>query len=515
MAGVVLAACALAFVLAGASGGGGGKGMRFKIEFDNAFGLVEGGDLKVAGVRAGKTTTFDITGGPRPKAIANAEITEPGMEDLRKDASCSIKPQSLIGEYFVDCQPGRSRKKLGDGGRVPVAHTVSTIPVDLINNILRRPYRERLRLIVNELGSGLAGRPQDLGDVIKRAHPGLRETTKTLRILGAQTQTIERMVVNSDTDLAALARRKTDVSRFVHEARNTAEITATRRAQLARTFNRLPAFLGELRPYMARLGDLTEAQTPLLRNLRASSGDLDLFLKRLQPFSKAARPALLRLGRASVEGSKAVRKTRREVAELRRLARGAPGLAKPLRQFLTSIDDRRRAAEPDPRAAETGPPAGDPTHIPSGSNGGFTGMEAIWDYFYWQALSTNGLDDVGHILRLTTIINECSPYQVRRQGNEALFNACNEWLGPNQPGITTPDPTEIPGEKNSAGNSPPPPPSAPQPPSAPTPAPQPPQLPGTLNNLLGSASKSPTPAPRPQPRSSGSDVPLLDYLLSP
>src|SRR4051794_28519543 len=452
VAGVVLAACALAFVLAGASGGG-GKGMRFKIEFDNAFGLTKGGDLKIAGVRAGKTTSFDITSGPRPKAVVDAEITEPGMADLRKDARCSIKPQSLIGEYFVDCQPGASKQMLRDGGHVPVAHTVSTIPIDLVNNILRRPYRERLRLIINELGAGLAGRPQDLNDVIKRAHPGLRETTKTLRILGAQTQTIEPLVGNSDTVLAALARRKTDVSRFVHEARNTAEVTATRRGELARTFNRLPAFLSELRPYMARLGDLTNAQTPLLRNLRAASGDIDVFLRRLGPFSAAGRPALLRLGRASAVGSRAVRLTRKDVAELSRLARATPALAKPLRQLLTSLDDRKRAVEPDARASATGPPAGDPTHIPSGTSGGFTGMEALWNYFYWQALSTNPLDNSGHVLRLTALVNQCSPYQVKRSGQEALVDSCNQWLGPYQPGVNAPDPTEIPGEAGAASTS--------------------------------------------------------------
>src|SRR4051812_36486803 len=247
--GVLLGACLLAFVLAGAKNET-PKGLKFKVQFDNAFGLAEGGDLKIAGVTAGKTSTFDITKGPEPKAIANAEITKPGMTDLRKDASCDIRPQSFIGEYYVDCKPGSARQKLQGGDTITVKHTTSTIPADLAADILRMPYRQRLRLIIGELGAGLAGRPQDLSDVLRRAHPGLRETTKTLRILGAQTATIERFIGNSDTVLAALAHRKTEVSRFVHEARNTAEITATRRNDLARTFNRLPAFLSELRPYM-------------------------------------------------------------------------------------------------------------------------------------------------------------------------------------------------------------------------------------------------------------------------
>jgi hypothetical protein len=272
---------------------------------------------------------------------------------------------------------------------------------------------------------------------------------------------------------------------------------------------------------MARLGDLTSAQTPLLRNLRAASGDIDLFLRRLRPFSSAARPALLRLGRASGVGSRAVRATDKDVAELRLLARSTPRLAKPLRQFLTSIDDRRRAAEPDARAAATGPPAGDPTHIPSGSEGGFTGMEAIWNYFYWQAISTNALDDTGHVLRLTALVNPCSAYQVKRTGHESLFDDCNQWLGPYQPGINAPDPTEISGEageasrpRRTAAASPASAPREPSGRSAPAPRRSPAaRLPRALRDLVGSVPKpSPTPAPRPSP---GVDVPLLDYLLSP
>jgi hypothetical protein len=95
--------------------------------------------------------------------------------------------------------------------------------------------------------------------------------------------------------------------------------------------------------------------------------------------------------------------------------------------------------EPDPRAADTGPPAGDKTHT-SSSRDGFTGMEAIWNFFYWQALTTNPLDDIGHVLRLSVIVNDCTPYSVKPSAE--LIRKCNQFLGPTQPGVTTPDPTE-------------------------------------------------------------------------
>ena len=436
---LVAVAAALAIGAGGGADGDGGS-KTYELLFDNAFGLTEGGDFKVAGVRAGRTSEFKVTEvDGRPLALVKAEVTEPGLADLRRDARCEIRPQSLIGEYFVDCQPGTSDERLPDGGRLPVDQTSSTIAIDLVANIMRRPFRDRFRLIVGELGAGLAGRPGDLSNVLRRAHPALRETSETLRILGRQRRTIQKFIGDANTVIGALENRKRDVSRFVREAGRTAEITASRREELGESFGRLPAFLAELEPYMGRLGDLTKAQTPVLRDLQSSSDELDTFLTRLRPFAAEGRPAFNALGEMSVVGRRAVRKTTEEVRELRRLAKDAPGLAKPLRQFLQTIDDRGRAVEPDPRAAATGPPAGDKTHTTS-RRAGFTGMEAIWNFFYWQTLTTNPLDDIGHVLRLSVLVNECTPYTVKP--SEELLEKCNQFLGPTQPGVTTPDPTE-------------------------------------------------------------------------
>ena len=131
---IVLLAGAAALAL-GAKNDDSGGSKTYKLLFDNAFGLTEGGDFKVAGVRAGKTTAFKVTKeNGRAVAEVTAEVTEPGLADLRRDAHCEIRPQSLIGEYFVDCQPGTSDERIPDDGRLPVEQTSSTIPLDLVNN---------------------------------------------------------------------------------------------------------------------------------------------------------------------------------------------------------------------------------------------------------------------------------------------------------------------------------------------------------------------------------------------
>jgi ABC-type transporter Mla subunit MlaD len=438
----VIGVCAGAFVLAGASDKQGAEGRTYKIMFDNAFGLTKGGDFRVGGVNAGQTTDFEVEKKPgeAPKAVVTVDVSKPGFGDFRKDASCEIRPQSLIGEYYVDCQPGKSPEHLENGGTVPVEQTSSTIPVDLVNDIMRRPYRERFRLLITELGTGLAGRPDDLQEVLKRAHPGLRETSRVLRILGDQNHVIKNFITDSDTVVNELEKNKKDVVRWVKEAGDAGEISATRREGLRAQFRRFPSFLDELRPTMARLGELADEQTPLLADLERAAPDLNTFFTRLGPFAEASRPAIRSLGQMGEVGTKAFNEGKQEIAELNRLSVNAPPFAKPLRQFLQTIDDRKRAIENDPRAKATAPPAPDPTAI--SGEGGFTGMEALWNYFFWQTLSINMLDDTAHILRASlTAVPDCMKFTNSKPNPETL-KKCNSYLGPSQPGILTADPLD-------------------------------------------------------------------------
>src|SRR2546421_12730982 len=411
---VVVGAVVGAAVLTGAGGTSSGK--TFRIALDNAFGLTKGGDLRVGGVKAGQTTGFKISKGPecqnavadgaaRTCAIVSAQVTEPGFKSFRTDATCAVRQQSLIGEYYVDCQPGNAPQELRAGATISVTHTQSTIPADLVGNVMRRPYRQRLGLILGELGTGLAGRPDDLAEVLRRAHPGLRETQKTLKILGDQSKTIQDFITNSDTVVASLDQRKRDVARWITQTGRTAQISATRRSAIAAGFHKLPTFLDELRPYMVDFGNLIDAQTPLLQSLQRAAPSLTEFFTRLGPFSQASRPAFKSLGHAAVVGRQAFIDSSQEVAELRKLANNAPRLGKPLRQFLQTADDRHRAMDADPRAAQSAPTCTpkpgvitcsrpDPNSNKPTARRGFTTMETLLNYIYWQTLAINEFDSI-------------------------------------------------------------------------------------------------------------------------
>ena len=400
----------------------------FKVEFDNAFGLIEGGDFKVAGVRAGKIQSLDVDMKSK-RAVVDFTVTETGFGSLRKDATCEIMPQSLVGEYFVNCEPGTAKELLEPGSTIPVERTSSVVPPDLVGNIMRRPVRERLRLILNELGAAVAGNSEELNDAIRRASPALRETNRVLAILADQNQVLADLARDADRVVGELAGNRRDVARWVVEARDTAAASAERDRDIARGFERLPTFLAELEPTMEELGKTVDRQGPALRTFASSADELERLFENIPPFADASIPALESLGEASKTGLQAVRPARETVGELSEYAEGVPELGKNLAIILEHLDDRDNAIEKDPRS-------------PGGQ--GYTGIEALLQYTFDQGMAINLHDGEVHILAVHPFEGACAPY-ADRQAIEELGEQCGRFLGPNVLGMQTADPTEPPG----------------------------------------------------------------------
>ena len=87
---------------------------RVRAIFDNAGFVIPGEDVKVAGVKVGQVDDVEVT--PDFKAAVVLRIDDPGYQDFRTDASCIARPQSLIGEKFVECKPTQTR---GAGQEAP------------------------------------------------------------------------------------------------------------------------------------------------------------------------------------------------------------------------------------------------------------------------------------------------------------------------------------------------------------------------------------------------------------
>jgi phospholipid/cholesterol/gamma-HCH transport system substrate-binding protein len=404
---VAVVAAALVLVVFGTGAGDDHKGdYKVRAIFNNAFTVIPGEDVKISGVKVGKIQSLDVT--PDNKAAVVLDITEPGFKDFRRDATCTIRPQSLIGERYVECTPTQPR---ADGDReaaslpkikkgpgkgeylLPATNTIKPVDIDLVGNIMRLPYRQRLSIIINELGTGLAGNGAALNSAIRQADPALQETDKVLAILADQNRTLAQLAKNGDTVLAPLARDKQKVADFIDKANTTAVASAERRSDIEASLQRFPALLQQLKPTMQQLGDLADQMTPVLTDLGANATDINTFIRQLGPFSQAGIPALKSLGDTSVTGRQALLAAKPITQDLGTFSRNAKPLTENLDSLLTSL-------------RTTG------------------GIERFMDFLYYQAAATNGYDTLGHYLRAVFVLTQCTTYSTTKTpGCSANFQA--------------------------------------------------------------------------------------------
>jgi phospholipid/cholesterol/gamma-HCH transport system substrate-binding protein len=393
-AGLVLVIVAVGvFVLAGAGGGGGGGDYKVRAIFDNASFLIAGQDVKVAGAKVGVVDHLDVT--PDHKAAIVLDIQRNGFKDFRQDATCGIRLQSVIGEKLVECTPTQPRQpgqpeppplqKIPKGqpgaGQylLPVSHTTTPVDADLINNIQRLPFRQRFSILLNEFGAGLAARAEDLRQLIRRGDPALREVDKFFNILAQQNRMLKQLTGNADTIFRSLAKRRKEVADFFVQSGIAAQATAEKRSQLERNFEKFPPFLRQLRPFMERFNELSTEMAPVVSDLRASGPDLSRIFKALGPFSTNSAAALKSLGNTADIGRPALVSALPIARDLSALASGARPVIKNLRLLLTDLQAHK-------------------------------GIERLLDLLYYQTLSFNGFDEVGHYLRNNLIVTICSGY---------------------------------------------------------------------------------------------------------
>jgi ABC-type transporter Mla subunit MlaD len=385
---VVLAVGALvAAALTVAASVGGDDGYRVRAIFDNASAVAKGGDVKIAGARVGVVESLDVA--PGKKAALVLRIDDSRFTPFRRNARCTIVLATFIGEKSVACQPGTVRagplptveRGTGRGQHpLPVTHTSSPVDLDIVNDTLRLPFRQRLTILISELGTGLSGHGPELNRVIHRANPAFRETDRVLATLARQSRTLAKLARDSDEVLAPLAREKEHVADFIVQGDATAEATAERSADLERSIARLPGFLRQLAPLMRDLGGAADQASPVVRDLGLAAPATNQVVEELGPFSSAALPAARSLGDAAAVGTPAVIDSRPLTENLADFANDAVPVSADLQALTTSLD-------------QTG------------------GLKRFLDYVFYQGLSINGFDSLGHYLRTELIAKlACGAY---------------------------------------------------------------------------------------------------------
>jgi phospholipid/cholesterol/gamma-HCH transport system substrate-binding protein len=415
---VVVAAVVVAIVLI--SGGGSSDGYVVRAVFDNGSFMVAGEQVRVAGANVGtiKSVSVSLPGEPTAeedgkfvdvpgKAIIELEIEDPSFQDFRQDAGCEIRPQSLIGEKYVNCQPTEPRapgeqpppslKQIPSGtpgaGQylLPLGRNQATVDPDLINNINSLPYAQRFRLIFNELGAGLAGRGQDLEAAIKGANPTLRSVDKLFGELTEQKDQLAKLAAESQEILEPLTREKEHVVGFLAHSGEAAEASSEHGAELETALRKFPTFLVEFRETMKNLKEFSDAGTPLLEDLGEAAPSLTTATNRLTPFSEATTVALKSLGTAGEASGPVFGQAAPVVRTASKLAKSGVVPTKELAGLFGSLEETK-------------------------------GWQRLTELIYNSTGAFNGFDKYGHYGRALVTLTNCLLY-VTAPGGTSGCNA--------------------------------------------------------------------------------------------
>jgi phospholipid/cholesterol/gamma-HCH transport system substrate-binding protein len=250
------------------------------------FNLVPRSDVRTHGVQIGEVTSLRNRG-----TLGQVEFSiDKAHAPLYRDATVLVRSKTLVGETYLDVDPGTPRAgTLPSGSVLPVQAAQEAVPLDKILNTLDPATRREVRRNMAGLGKGLNGRGHDLNELFGAIKPTAVDGGRLMSVLRPQRRELAALIDQTGTVLSAFGERSAQVRSVVRDAKATAEAAASRDARLREVLDELPSTLAQAKESVARVGAFSGRATPVVRNLRLASADLAPALRDLAPAAHDAR----------------------------------------------------------------------------------------------------------------------------------------------------------------------------------------------------------------------------------
>jgi phospholipid/cholesterol/gamma-HCH transport system substrate-binding protein len=283
--------------------------------FDDARGLIPGGEVKAGGLDVGHVESIGFTddGLPEVRMRIDSDFR------LNQGAFANIRLASNIGviNRFVDLTQGDG-PKLSDGATLGPSQTDQPVDLDEAVSVLDPKVRAATAKVLANVDAGTRGRSEDIASLLRSSGPALQETADLLREVTADQQALRTIVAQGRTVVGALASDPESLGSSAERLATALDTAAAHQDELRRTAAAIGPALGSAHSTL----DSLVAATPKLRELVA-----------------AARPAVAQLGPT-------VDVLRPALDALRPLLAAARRLAAPLKEQLAALKPVVAAALP-------------------------------------------------------------------------------------------------------------------------------------------------------------------------
>jgi phospholipid/cholesterol/gamma-HCH transport system substrate-binding protein len=254
--------------------------------------LRDGTEVRVRGQRVGQVHHVSFDNGPR------VELQLPGGFDIYKDATARIRSRSLLGQKYVQIDPGTpAAGKLGDAVLGADRTTTVVDIVDLVDTF-DDETRKALHTALLAAGTGAAGRGPDINDLIAASPDLLADLNLTGRTLTAEETQLVAFLATAERLSGRFNGREAELERLIHQMGDTLLAVATDDGRpLAETVKKLPSTLDALTPALSDLGKAAAALGPAVEDLGPSAATLGAVALHDSDFRGALRESVPVLGK--------------------------------------------------------------------------------------------------------------------------------------------------------------------------------------------------------------------------
>jgi phospholipid/cholesterol/gamma-HCH transport system substrate-binding protein len=261
------------------------------VSLDDARGLVDGADVRVAGARVGKVTDVGLGDDGYPRARLEVDVAP------RASARVTLRLTSLSGERnrYLALDPGTG-PRLPDGAALGRDRRRTPVEIDDVLDALTPATRADVRAVIGTLRAGFDGRGADLAATLRAAPEALGTTADALRDVEHDGGALEQLVRDSRDVSGSLAGGRATVGAAVERTAALLHATAARDRDLAETVRRLPGALRAADGTLSRaqrtipvLDGLVVAAAPGVRQLPGAATELRGTLRAAVPVLRSAR----------------------------------------------------------------------------------------------------------------------------------------------------------------------------------------------------------------------------------
>lgn len=330
----------------------------------DAGALEPGNEVRASGVQVGTISNIALVGG---KAKVTMELDD-GVLPVHQDATLVVRPVNLLGENYVDLNPGTSNKPFLSSNAIPEAQTKAEVTLQDVLNTFKGPTAASLAAVVTTLGEGFRGNGGEVAAALKALAPAMTNADELGDLLRSQNDVLSGLVGKLDPVAGAVAvDQGQTLDRLVSATNDLLGAVASDQQALDATLAQLPATLSSAQRTLKQLAGISDSTTPTLQAIRPITDNLTEVTAEIQRFADAADPALASL-RPVLEHADAL------------LAEAAPVVA-----------ELENAGPALNRAARSARPVGN--ELLDKHLGDVMGFVRKW------ALSTNGRDGLSHYFR--------------------------------------------------------------------------------------------------------------------